>query len=246
MAMILDANALEYLPLMRGFEARLDLLRGETERAIAWLDFEDGVSIEATSLDAFDHPYLTRVKVLLAEGSAESLERAQQAIATFLAVAEERCQAAHQIEALALAAMVCDAQGRPDEALATMRRSVELAAPSGGVRIYRDLGARAGFLLARLADQSPDWPFLQELAGGREAFAPGATFAAMPELLTPREAEVLAGLARRLSYQEIGDQLFISMETVKSHTSRIYGKLGVSSRREAIQKAESLGWLSPI
>jgi LuxR family maltose regulon positive regulatory protein len=56
---------------------------------------------------------------------------------------------------------------------------------------------------------------------------------------------VLAGHFRRLSYREIGDELFISMQTVKSHTARIYDKLGARNRLEALAKAESLGWNVP-
>ena len=58
-----------------------------------------------------------------------------------------------------------------------------------------------------------------------------------------REAEVLECLARDLSYQEIGAELFISPETVKTHAANIYSKLGVGNRRQAVAKAQSLGWL---
>jgi LuxR family maltose regulon positive regulatory protein len=252
MELILDANALEYLPLMRGFEARLALLRGDTERAIDWLGMEDGIAIESNGLDAFDHPYLTRVKVLLAEGSPACLEQARQAIAKFLAFTEERCHGAHRIEALALSALTLDALGRTDEALEAMRRSVALAASVRWRRVYLDLGPAAASLLVRLTAQEPSMPFLQDVV---VAFAPNRqaiNLAAAPEhggtmveILTPREAEVFQGLARRLSYQEIGDELFVSLETVKSHAARIYGKLGVSGRREALAKAQSLGWLPP-
>ena len=61
-------------------------------------------------------------------------------------------------------------------------------------------------------------------------------------LLTEREVDVLDGLSRRLSYQEIGAELFISLPTVKSHTGHIYSKLGVANRRQALLKAQTLGW----
>ena len=81
--LIFDANALEYLPLVRGFEARLALRQGAPERAIAWLETEPGVTFASSGLDCYDHPYLTRIKVLLTEGSAASLAWAWQDLVAF-------------------------------------------------------------------------------------------------------------------------------------------------------------------
>ncbi len=50
-------------------------------------------------------------------------------------------------------------------------------------------------------------------------------------------------LAQRLSNKEIADKLFISTTTVKGHLQNIYGKLNVSKRREAVEKAHTLGIL---
>ena len=55
-------------------------------------------------------------------------------------------------------------------------------------------------------------------------------------LLTNREKEVLALLARGKYYKEIAAELFISIETLKSHCHNIYEKLHVSSRTEALNK----------
>jgi ATP/maltotriose-dependent transcriptional regulator MalT len=62
-------------------------------------------------------------------------------------------------------------------------------------------------------------------------------------MLTARESEVLECLWRRLSYGEIADELFISPLTVKRHASSIYGKLDVGNRRQALAKAQALGWM---
>lgn len=56
-------------------------------------------------------------------------------------------------------------------------------------------------------------------------------------VLTPREKEVLEQLAKGMLYKEIGDQLGISFNTVRQHIAKIYEKLHVQNRTEAINKA---------
>jgi len=74
-----------------------------------------------------------------------------------------------------------------------------------------------------------------------------AAKAAAPETLlrdlgiSPREYEVLQLMASGLSNQEIANQLFISLNTVKTHTSNLYLKLEVQRRTQAIQKAKDSG-----
>lgn len=61
--------------------------------------------------------------------------------------------------------------------------------------------------------------------------------------ITPRELEVLQLIAEGLSNQEIADRLFLSLNTVKTHTSNVFSKLDVQRRTQAIQKAKGLGLL---
>jgi len=58
--------------------------------------------------------------------------------------------------------------------------------------------------------------------------------------ISDREFEVLELMAKGLSNQEIGDELFISISTVKTHSSKLYEKLDVSRRTQAVQKAREL------
>ena len=62
----------------------------------------------------------------------------------------------------------------------------------------------------------------------------------MVEELTDRETSVLRLLPSRLSNKEIAHELFVSVNTVKSHVKSIYRKLGVSTRNEAVAEATSL------
>ncbi len=61
--------------------------------------------------------------------------------------------------------------------------------------------------------------------------------------ISQREHEVLELMARGLSNQEIADSLFISLSTVKTHSSNIFQKLGVERRTQALQKARESGIL---
>jgi LuxR family transcriptional regulator, maltose regulon positive regulatory protein len=71
--------------------------------------------------------------------------------------------------------------------------------------------------------------------GGR----PGLVWAVEP--LTAREVSVLRLLGGTLSLREIGRELYVSSNTIKTHTQAIYRKLGVSTRRDAVQQGRHQG-----
>ena len=58
--------------------------------------------------------------------------------------------------------------------------------------------------------------------------------------LSKREFEVLVLISSGLSNQEIADKLFVSVNTIKTHSSNLFQKLDVSRRTQAIQKAKEL------
>jgi NarL family two-component system response regulator LiaR len=61
--------------------------------------------------------------------------------------------------------------------------------------------------------------------------------------ITNRELEVLQLVARGLSNREIGETLFVSESTVKTHCSRVFDKLGARRRTEAVKRSKELGLL---
>ena len=63
--------------------------------------------------------------------------------------------------------------------------------------------------------------------------------------LSPREYEVLVHIANGLSYQEIADQLYVSLNTVKTHAANIFSKMDVQRRTQAVMLAQKSGLLPP-
>jgi two-component system, NarL family, response regulator LiaR len=59
--------------------------------------------------------------------------------------------------------------------------------------------------------------------------------------LTAREHEILGLIAQGLSNREIGEKLFVSENTVKTHSSRLFEKMQVNRRVKAVQKGKDLG-----
>jgi DNA-binding CsgD family transcriptional regulator len=59
--------------------------------------------------------------------------------------------------------------------------------------------------------------------------------------LTPREHEILGLIAQGLSNREIGEKLFVSENTVKTHSARVFEKMNVARRTQAVQEGRRLG-----
>jgi LuxR family maltose regulon positive regulatory protein len=78
---------------------------------------------------------------------------------------------------------------------------------------------------------------LEAFGGGPAKPETGAKQAA---LLSRRELQVLRFLTKGLTYEEIGKQLFLSLNTVQFHVKNIYGKLLVNKRVQAIDKAREM------
>ena len=62
--------------------------------------------------------------------------------------------------------------------------------------------------------------------------------------ITPRELEILEAVAEGLSTREIGERLFVSENTVKTHTARLFDKLSARRRTQAVQRAKAEGLIT--
>jgi LuxR family maltose regulon positive regulatory protein len=120
-------------------------------------------------------------------------------------------------------------------ALASLRR------PQGDLPGARALVGRARELVQRCADPGILAPLLDQAEGAIEE--PSSLRAGGGAALTERELAVLRLLPARLTKREIGRELYVSVNTVRSHVQAIYRKLEVASREEAVASARRAGLL---
>jgi LuxR family transcriptional regulator, maltose regulon positive regulatory protein len=158
------------------------------------------------------------------------------------------------------AGAVYAAQGRLQEAREEFERVLQIRRPWFGispwptidtmlrlVAVLYELGDRPAaiavlgeteeMLTAQPDDAQAQWARLHRLE--RQLGRPLRGVAGEP--LTEREETVLRLLGSALSLREIGQQLFLSRNTVKTHARAIYGKLGVSTRQDAVAKGREIG-----
>jgi LuxR family transcriptional regulator, maltose regulon positive regulatory protein len=146
-------------------------------------------------------------------------------------------------EAWLLDAIARDALADHDRAAASLERALGLAEQGGFRRSFLDTGAPARSLLARYRQRVPiSWSYLDELL---QASAEAAQQVAVPEPrliehLTEREHTVLRYLPSLMTYEEIAADLYVSLNTVKTHAYGIFRKLGVTGRRQAVRSAREL------
>jgi LuxR family maltose regulon positive regulatory protein len=118
----------------------------------------------------------------------------------------------------------------------------ELGGPAGFVRHFRDAGAPLEPLQSG-ADPHPR-AAVHARTLRHATYRPDAAITAGPaETLSERELDVLRLLATTLSGPEIAKELFVSVNTLRTHTKHIFAKLDVKTRRAAVERAHALGHL---
>jgi LuxR family maltose regulon positive regulatory protein len=141
-----------------------------------------------------------------------------------------------------LDALVGDALGEHDRAAASLEHALSLAEQEDLRRSFLDAGAPARSLLARYRRRVPTcWSYLDALL--QESTEAAQVALPAPKLihrLTEREHTVLRYLPSMMTYEEIAGDLYVSLNTVKTHAYGIYRKLGVTGRRQAVRAAREL------
>lgn len=201
---------------------------------------------------------LTQAQLLIAQGGAANLAQAGEILRTVKATTGPIHHRSRRIKALALEALLQQAAGQQKEALTALEEAITLAKPDHFIRTFVDLGSNLARLLEQLQRQQVETEYIEQIlmAFPSATQAPQTMRPSQPALspaqppvtklvepLTDREREILVLLAERLSNKEIAHLLAVSPFTVKNHLSTIYQKLGVSGRRQAVNRAERAGLL---
>jgi LuxR family maltose regulon positive regulatory protein len=235
--------------------ARLALEERELQAAVRWAEV---FAAERPADGLLDFEDLTLARLRMAEGQ---VGEALTLLESVTGASRSAGRAATLIEALVLRAQALAGLNRGQEGQEALSEAVDLAAPEGFATVFMSTGS--GFVadLAR-AGQGSVPADTRRLAGAPQTnrkAAPQIPAAGMStslrpsgltpdgewrEPLSPRELEVLRLLAEGLSNAEIAARLFLSVNTLRAHTSNIYQKLDVHSRIQAVHRARGLGLLT--
>jgi LuxR family maltose regulon positive regulatory protein len=225
-------------------KARIAIRQGRLKDAQAWLEEhvlspQDDVSY----LREFEHATLARL--LIAQNRFDrrdgALHAATELLQRLLAAADRAGRTGSANEILVLQALAHHDRGRLDLALTALARAVDQAEPEGFVRLFVDEGPPMVTLLGEAAKRGIAPQYVHRL---RSAFAEFRRVSVdgepNMESLSHRELHVLRLLSTELSGPQIAQELFVSLNTFRTHTKHIYGKLAVNSRPAAVRKAQEL------
>ncbi|WP_251043186.1 LuxR C-terminal-related transcriptional regulator [Arthrobacter sp. ISL-69] len=230
--------------------ARVQVAQGALSEAAGWAH-ERGVSVtdDVSYLKEYDH--LTLVRLLIAQQRADpttdAVQGTHQLLGRLLANAAASGRAGSVMEIRMLQSLVFDVQGHRRLALEALRSAwAEAPEPDEYVRLFLGEGEPMLELLREaMHDGGTAAPASRLLALGEgpstQASRPGERPTSVVDSISERELQVLRLLDSGLTGPEIARELFISPNTLRTHTKHIFTKLGVTSRRAAVLRARDRG-----
>jgi LuxR family transcriptional regulator, maltose regulon positive regulatory protein len=241
-------------------KARIWVAQSRLTKALEWVN-EQGFSVDDDLSFLREYDHITWTRILIAQyqndRSEDIIQAAMRLLTRLLKAAEEGKRIGSVIEILVLQALAYRAQGNITPALAALERALTLAEPEGYVRIFVGEGKRMAELLViiKSADDTlrikeftlkllfafdtrkKNHPFGSTCL---EIIKPSFDTQPLIERLSESELEVLKLLRTDLSGPEIARERMVSLSTIRTHTQRIFAKLGVNNRRAAVRRAEEL------
>jgi len=243
------------------YQTRLWVILGNLEAAIGWIrerDLDGGIGgadpdgDESQGLSSLLYVLerMTLARVEIARGQPG---RALEVLEALLQSTERGGWRAYHIEILVLQSLALQSQGDVHRAAETLTEALVLGEPEGYIRTFIDHGESMGSLLERVltithAEKGQDRiqvsrDYLKKLLLALKTRPIIQPDGSLVEHLSERELEVLRLIATGLSNSKIAQNLFISLNTVKTHIKNIHSKLHVHTRTQAVARANELGLL---
>jgi LuxR family maltose regulon positive regulatory protein len=218
-------------PLLATARARLLASRGDLDDARVALD---GTRSEQASV--------LRARLLLADGAPGKALAELDAVGAVNSTSD----LPSKVEASVLEAVACKELRERDRSGRAFEHALTLAEPDNVRRPFVDGGPAVRTLLVdQIRHGTSHRALVAELIASLDRRAPNNQIT-KPELLDPlseREQAVLRFLPTMMSNAEIASELYLSVNTVKTHLKSIYRKLGATRRREAVERARGLDLL---
>ncbi|HWH96236.1 MAG TPA: LuxR C-terminal-related transcriptional regulator [Baekduia sp.] len=219
----------------------LGILRQWELRAALRLGDLDAVRAALPSADPGAQTSILEAHVSLAEGDPEG---AAEAVGRVFADPASIFHINVEIEARLLDGLGRAALGDGDGAYASVERALELSERDGRGWIMATVAGARELLEAHPVHRTAHGAHLRATLDQLAGTEPAAVPAELAEPLSERELAVLRFLPTNLSASEIGGELFLSVHTVKTHMRKLYAKLDVHTRAEAVQRGRELGLLA--
>ena len=232
--------------------ARVWISQGALAQAATWAAGRRvATTDDASYLDEFDH--LTLVRLLIAQhrasADAGALDGALGLLARLHGAADASGRDGSLLEIRMLTALAQDALGHRAEAAESLAHAwAQAPEPHGWVRLFLDEGAPMVGLLRVVEGQGDAGDHARRLlrhqgAGNHDGSDGGRPVRASRDLLSDRELQVLRLLDSELTGPEVARALFVSPNTLRTHTKHIFTKLDVTSRRAAVRRGHERGLL---
>ncbi|MBN1139293.1 MAG: hypothetical protein JXM73_22140, partial [Anaerolineae bacterium] len=217
------------------------LAQGDLARARAWFAQHPLPEDEAPDVGhryAHHARYLAQVRTWMAGGRSEERTAARRWLEAMSALAAEDQRLGDWITTNLLLAQLDAQEQPPTDFAARLKEVLATAQAAGYVRTMLDEGEPLAALVRQVGRGDP--AARSVLVASRPSIPRSQP---LVEPLSDRELEILALIARGHTNQQIADQLFLALDTIKWHNENIFGKLEVRNRTLAVRKAQELGLL---
>jgi len=244
------------LPVTRpvaALKTRVWITQNALDKALAWAkEHELSSDNELSYMREFEH--LTLARLLIAQykqhAIPSAINDAMKLLNRLLKTALEGERTKSLIEIHILKALVHESQGDITSALIELKHALKLAEPEGFVLLFVNEGEVMAGLLSKVilrgavsgfANKVFSFFEVNDQAPQSKSYKSAVTNdQALIEPLSPRELEVLQLIAQGLSNREISERLYLALSSIKGHNQKIFNKLQVQRRTEAVSRAREL------